>query len=437
MSSVESRTRLSIDELIESTVIEGYINETGQLVLVTRGGAELPAGDVSKPFGAPWDSTSTYTPGDTVGYAGTLWRALSGNTNKPPALFNSKWVRLTGESMSDWAEKDPYFDGDSLTESWNVSTTTGSSVPSLTSTTGQFETGIQALKLTMGTTSFQRLFEKEENIVRGGEVVTVQVRAKLLSSAAGVTLRSSLLQNDATAAPVAGASGLNTTDASENPQTLTTSWTTFTFTMTAANAKPRANANVTVTTTAAGAVVLIDYIRIIRGETSFLESHPVGAIFMTNSATNPGTIYGGTWTAWGSGRVPVGVDGGQTEFDTVEETGGAKTVTLTSAEMPTHAHAIDHDHASFSTGAGGSHHHATAIRYSANGVTTGATPTVRDVGAVSGGGGSSANADTSDTTHSHTIDVPAFAGNSGNAGSGGAHNNLQPYITCYMWKRTA
>ena len=52
--------------------------------------------------------------------------------------------------------------------------------------------------------------------------------------------------------------------------------------------------------------------------------YPVGSIYMSVNNVNPSTLFGGTWVAWGAGRVPVGVDTAQTEFDTVEETGGSK-----------------------------------------------------------------------------------------------------------------
>ena len=65
---------------------------------------------------------------------------------------------------------------------------------------------------------------------------------------------------------------------------------------------------------------------------------PVGSIYMAVVSTNPSSFFGGTWTAFGTGRTVVGIDAGQTEFDTVEETGGAKTHTLTTSEMPSHTH---------------------------------------------------------------------------------------------------
>ena len=67
-----------------------------------------------------------------------------------------------------------------------------------------------------------------------------------------------------------------------------------------------------------------------------VDYYPVGSIYINASvATNPATLLGfGTWAAFGAGRVMVGLDAGQTEFDTAEETGGAKTHTLTTGELP-------------------------------------------------------------------------------------------------------
>lgn len=60
-----------------------------------------------------------------------------------------------------------------------------------------------------------------------------------------------------------------------------------------------------------------------------LATHPVGSIYISEDSTNPGTLFGGTWAAYGAGRVLVGRDAGDTDFDTAGETGGAKTVTST------------------------------------------------------------------------------------------------------------
>ena len=73
---------------------------------------------------------------------------------------------------------------------------------------------------------------------------------------------------------------------------------------------------------------------------NFETLYPVGSIYINASvSTNPSTLFGfGTWVEFGKGRVLVGVDTGQTEFDTLGETGGAKTHTLSINEMPSHNH---------------------------------------------------------------------------------------------------
>jgi len=131
---------------------------------------------------------------------------------------------------------------------------------------------------------------------------------------------------------------------------------------------------------------------------SLSDVYPVGSIYINASdGTNPGTLLGfGTWVAFGAGRVPVGIDATQTEFDTAEETGGAKTHTLTISEMPSHTHNL------------GS----------------------KDSTAGDGG-----------AFNEEFIEDPADTSNgpnvtSSSTGGGSAHNNLQPYIVVYMWKRT-
>ena len=133
-----------------------------------------------------------------------------------------------------------------------------------------------------------------------------------------------------------------------------------------------------------------------------------------------------TWVAWGSGRVPVGINTGDGNFNTVEKTGGESSHKLTVAEMPSHTH-------SASTGTAGNHDHGMTV-------VKGYDFTV-PVGQGSGSGYTGNGqpeshwfTDAVRTTfagsHTHTVTVNSTGGN-------GAHNNLQPYITCYMWKRTA
>lgn len=139
-------------------------------------------------------------------------------------------------------------------------------------------------------------------------------------------------------------------------------------------------------------------------------AYPVGSIYLSVVSTNPSTTLGfGTWAAFGPGRTLVCVDAGQTEFDTVEETGGAKAHTLTTGEMPAHAHVHNA--------------HGHSARFNAGGTGSGANA----IGAAF------------DNTHLETgnDNIIATTSTEQNAGGGAAHNNLQPYITCYIWKRTA
>lgn len=176
-------------------------------------------------------------------------------------------------------------------------------------------------------------------------------------------------------------------------------------------------------------------------------AYPVGSLFISTIATNPNTQLGiGTWAAWGTGRVPVGVDPNQTEFATTEKTGGAKTHTLAESEIPghkhgmAHAHDMSHDHPAATTAMGGGHEHT-----SYGNTTAGQDVGTYARGAIAGRVKDGALIDW-DGDHQHTFDVPPYNGgtnwdNRGGitdaTGGGAAHNNLQPYITCYMWKRTA
>lgn len=154
---------------------------------------------------------------------------------------------------------------------------------------------------------------------------------------------------------------------------------------------------------------------------------PVGSIRMTTSTTGATTFLGGTWVLWGAGKVPVGVDSSDSDFSTVEKTGGAKTVTLAAANMPSHNHALSSGTVTVTAVDGHTHQAASgtykvgsgsgsSYKYFTNGGSTGPATT------GSGGG------------HTHTA---TLSGNTGSKGSGTAHNNVQPYITCYFYKRTA
>lgn len=122
--------------------------------------------------------------------------------------------------------------------------------------------------------------------------------------------------------------------------------------------------------------------------------YPVGTIYTSISNANPGLVFGGTWVAFGSGKTLVGVDSGDSDFSAAEATGGEKAHTLIVDEMPSHNHNILKPRWGTNTGAN----------------------------AVYGSNGSGSGSE---------YDSRA------DEGGGQAHNNLQPFICVYFWKRTA
>lgn len=138
--------------------------------------------------------------------------------------------------------------------------------------------------------------------------------------------------------------------------------------------------------------------------------YPVGSIYINAGVTtNPATLLGfGTWTAFGAGKVMVGLNGSDTLFDALEETGGSKDAIVVShthtatVTDPGHTHGISDDRTEVGTDIGGQQYRAfTGTSRNSSSNTTGITV---------------ANSTT---------------------GSSGTNANLQPYITVAMWKRTA
>lgn len=163
------------------------------------------------------------------------------------------------------------------------------------------------------------------------------------------------------------------------------------------------------------------------GMTTFTDRMwPVGSVFTSVVATNPADLLGiGVWEEIGAGRVLVGQDAGQAEFDTLGETGGAKTHTLGVGEMPSHTHTQDsHTHAQ------NAHTHGEQLQ----GGTTGTTTGTHLMGSAATGG--SLRAAGQSTAAATAVNQNATAVNQ-NTGGGAAHNNLQPYLVVRFWKRTA
>lgn len=224
--------------------------------------------------------------------------------------------------------------------------------------------------------------------------------------------------------------------------------------------------------------------------------YPVGSIYTSVNNVNPGTFLPGTtWETFASGKMLVGVDTTQSEFEHVEQEGGeiVKNMqhthptgdhVLTLDEMAshthgiylntqsnTHSHTMSHSHGpgNLTVNSSGRHEHGIIYRsgqaitmdpgssgyrlnWTANGgngnntniqTTTDGSHTHSLVGTTSTYSG-----ETGDDTHSHRISGATdpmvgsgggAAHNHGDTGVGGSMNFsvLNPYITVYFWKRTA
>ena len=140
------------------------------------------------------------------------------------------------------------------------------------------------------------------------------------------------------------------------------------------------------------------------GKTIFDLIYPVGSIYMSVNSTSPATLFGGTWEriqdrfllAAGSTYAAGGMDGEATH-------------TLKVEELPSHAHPTNDGNQYITMPA------------------TGASPARKHV-----------KGDSSSSIYALcSADNPIYRKDAPSAGGGGAHNNMPPYLTVYVWKRTA
>lgn len=141
----------------------------------------------------------------------------------------------------------------------------------------------------------------------------------------------------------------------------------------------------------------------------FLLQHNVGSVYITYSSTDDPNSRGGTWVLSSKGRSLIGVDSADSDFNSSGKTGGEKSHVLTTAEMPAHRHSKGH--VNFSAGPGPANPNSSWACILQN----------------SGWGVNMPDyVDSNDTGYPST----------GSRGGSQAHNNLHPYETAYIWRRT-
>jgi microcystin-dependent protein len=137
------------------------------------------------------------------------------------------------------------------------------------------------------------------------------------------------------------------------------------------------------------------------------------------------------------GRVPVGRDSSQSEFDVLGEVGGAKTHTLTTAQMPSHTHTQNaHNHTQDSHNhTQNAHGHNIHLGATQLGYTNSTAATGTNLGAMVGGNNGFVATNVTATNNATTATNQATTATNQNTGGGEAHNNLQPYVVLnYMIK---
>ncbi|MEC4578077.1 DUF859 family phage minor structural protein [Streptococcus dysgalactiae] len=127
--------------------------------------------------------------------------------------------------------------------------------------------------------------------------------------------------------------------------------------------------------------------------------YPVGSIYISISSSNPSYTMGGTWQRFANGKTLVGVDEYDSDFNSPNRTGGEKAHQTTVEEMPSHSHQFNTEAAGSPIALGWENGNNSAMRAKLG---------------------------------NYTLGLPTTS-----VGGNKPHNNLQPYVTVYMWRRTA
>lgn len=121
--------------------------------------------------------------------------------------------------------------------------------------------------------------------------------------------------------------------------------------------------------------------------------YPIGSLYFNINGVDPATYFGGYWELYSQGRVLIGVDPNDPDFDEAGKSGGDYNVTLTTNQLPSHRHTI-----------------------------------TRITNAVKGSGTLARPVLSTETGFDWGLTTESI-------GEDAAHNNQMPSITCYIWRR--
>lgn len=192
---------------------------------------------------------------------------------------------------------------------------------------------------------------------------------------------------------------------------------------------------------------------------SALDAYPVGSIYMSAVATDPSTLLGGgTWKRIAQGRTLIG-EGTSDKAFSAGTTGGESSHTLSTSEMPNHRHSVTPEGdvgLSLDSGTAimvsdiSTSNSSPANRASGTGIISSGNvlkETVYKAASIFFGAFHSGWTVGDNSIKHYAVEMnitptgtATFTGSSSSStyqGGGASHNNLPPYLVCYIWQRTA
>lgn len=174
------------------------------------------------------------------------------------------------------------------------------------------------------------------------------------------------------------------------------------------------------------------------------QMYPVGSIFETTNYSTTSQVQnalGGTWEIYGAGRILVGINTDDSNFNTAGKTGGVSSITLSTANIPSHTHSIPVLSGTAASAGSHSHNVRAYLDQTGYGATIPANTSyflstaIRHSGTTAISKQNFMQGTTATSAGAHTHTVTTTANTTGNIGSGSSFTNIQPSIAIYRYKR--